>query len=62
MPETYVTLLEAAEELNIKPGWVYQLLRRHDLEGYKEGGEWRISASSVKAYQERQQKQRAATE
>ena len=54
--QTY-TVPELAAYWKVSPFTVYRLLERRELPGFKIGKTWRISAATVRAYEETQRQE-----
>jgi len=49
----YLKVPELSRLLNVTPEYIYTLLRRNELDGFRVGTEWRIPSSSVISFLER---------
>lgn len=45
-----ITLREAADQLKVTYEEVWQLTRRHEIEGYRVSGQWLVSRRQISEY------------
>ena len=60
-PEPYYTPNEAAEQVDVSPRWIYELLLTGKLAGYQPNGRhWRIRPRELRRYERERQRRKAA--